>query len=246
MKGIFDLDGCIFGGGNSRKERGARFEIGGLIERGELGEGIFCTGRGSEYGLAASKMHGFRRGIAEYGAYFILDADHDIVIQNPMLQNADLTLPVEQFEAFLRRRGGRLYRGKSICLTGYPPPGMAPKELYELAREEFPDGPGNFTYSDIAVDWTLSDLNKGSALISFRSTFAQDIDWGDCFGIGDSEGDRSWLDLLENRIACPGNSPDEVKKFVSERNGLVTEKTFAQGTLEAIKHFIANWSFYST
>ena len=245
MKGIFDLDGCILGGGNSKEERRARFEIGELIEAQDLDEGLFCSGRGSEYCLAVAKMHGFRRGIAEHGAFFILDADHDVVIENPMLQNADRALPVEQFEAFLRRFGGRLYRGKSICLAGYPPPGMTPRELYERARVEFQNGPGNFTYSDIAVDWTLPDLTKKGSLISFISAFARDIHLPDCFGIEDSVVDDSWLGLLANRISCPANSSEECKEFVAKNGGYITKKGFAQGTLEGIKHFIGNWPKYS-
>lgn len=238
MKAIFDLDGCMIGGGNSKEERGARFEIGQLIESQDLEEGIICTGRGPEYGLATAKMLGIQRGITEHGAFFMLDADNDIVIENPMLQSADRSLPVERFEEFLRRFGGRLYRGKSICLAGYPPPGMTPKKLYEEAIKEFPDGPGNFTYSDIVLDWVLANLNKGSSLVSFVSTFAQDIDLSDCFGIGDSPADISWLKLLGNHIACPGNSSTEFKEFIQERGGYVAEKKFAQGTLEATKHLL--------
>ena len=244
MKGIFDLDGCVFGGGNSKEERMAHFEIGELIETRELDEGLFCSGRGPEYCLATAKMLGFRRGIAEHGAFFILDADNDVVIENPMLQNTNRSLPVEQFEAFLRRLGGRLYRGKSICLAGYPPPGMMPRELYELAVREFPNGPERFTYSNIAVDCILPDLNKRGALVSFMSTFARDIDPPDCFGFADSEEDLRWLELFGNRIACPANSPEDVQKSVLEKNGYVAEKKFAQGTLQAIKHFITNWPKY--
>jgi len=238
MKGIFDADGCLIGGGNSKEEREARSEIGELIESQILDEGVIATGRGPEYALALAKVFGFRRGIAEHGAFFILNADDDVVIENPMIQEDDRFLSVDRFEAFLRGFGARLYRGKSFCLAGYPPAGMAPKELYEEAIKAFPYGPGQFTYSDLGVDWMLANLDKGSSLISFTNTFAPDINLLDCFGIGDSWADISWLKLLGNRIACPENSSPECKDFVRERHGYVAKGKFAQGTLEATRHFL--------
>ena len=103
MKAIYDLDGVCIGGGSNKEEREARDEIAQLIESRELEEGIICTGRGPEFGLAIAKMFGFKRGITGHGKYYILNAEEDFVIENPNLQNVDPYIPVEQFENFLRK-----------------------------------------------------------------------------------------------------------------------------------------------
>jgi len=245
MIAIYDLDGCLIGGGSNKEERRARDGIAQLIESQDLEEAIVCTGRGPEFGLAIAKMFGIKRGITAHGRYYILDAEDDIIIENPNLQNTDPYVPVELFEQFLRKYGGRLYLGNPSGLTGYPPQGMSPKELYEHALDELRDIPGQFIYSDRALDWTPANLTKGSSLLSFVSTFAQDIDLSNCFGIGDSLVDVSWLRLLRNRIAGPHNRSTEIDDLLQEVDGFPAQKGFAQGTLEATEYFIANWSQYS-
>ena len=228
--GIFDFDGVLFpivNGGSHIKQF-----IDLRVER--LGEALGCTGRDVGFFLAAAPILGLRGGVAEHGAWFILDAEQEIIVPSPLLEGLKTgdRIPPQDFERFVKGIGGIVYPGKSICLTAYPPRWMSPVQLRDRIREEWRGYPGNITASSIAADVWPPCLDKGLALGRFPG-----LDLERCFGVADSETDISWLKLLGTRVAAVSNADEELKKWVDGQGGKLLSKPLILGACEAIDFF---------
>ncbi len=101
--------------------------------------------------------------------------------------------------------------------------------LYESVRNGIKEGIIKVVPSKKAVD-VRTFINKGHAIDHILEKLKRTGEA--CLGIGDSY--HSDIDMLNccEHVACPANSDDKLKDYVSGRKGHIARQTFGEGVLE--------------
>lgn len=80
------------------------------------------------------------------------------------------------------------------------------------------------------------DYQKGTSLSQVASHYG--LPAARCFAIGDSHNDMEMLDPAHaGMTACPANSVLAIKEKVATSGGLVTQASYAHGSIEALRHY---------
>jgi len=185
------------------------------------------TGRPQPYVEALLQMiGGFTPSICENGAIIYFPKE-DFIKINPEIKkdaiNALTKIKNELIQELVLKRRARIEPGKEICIS-LNPTETIPKKYYQKLGELYSEVSNiistkkrfvNITRSKSAVDITPYGIDKYSGLKVLSSIL--DVDIAHIVGIGDSEGDLSFLKHI-GHATCPNNAIDEVKiisKFVS-------------------------------
>lgn len=240
---ISDVDGCFvnasgrFLKADKQRQSQAGIEIGELIEKGQVAEIFFCTGRDGGYiqGVANDSQIPVRFSVIEHGGA-LWDHRTEKLTFHPDAEKirSSLSLLKEEIAEILPVYDGYFYP-KQVMITVYPPDGELEKDIKRMAREL----PVEVTNSGVAIDIVFSVVNKKEGIIFLRQKMGFEL--GGVIAVGDSFGDEKWISYVSEwgaRIGCPSNSSKEWKTWIEKTEGYVARKPYATGVLEVIRHFL--------
>jgi hydroxymethylpyrimidine pyrophosphatase-like HAD family hydrolase len=156
------------------------------------------------------------------GLFFPTRSLYDEYEWHPSLTNPEITSEFAKVrkvvERICERIGARRVIGKEILLSLHPKPSMNVSTLYRIVAESLAEvrGAASVTQSASAVDISPVGIDKASGLVWLIAEIAQDciLDLSNVAGIGDSNGDFSFLQLVGFSTA-PANANEDIKEMVS-------------------------------
>ena len=248
MHYLLDIDGCVLStkGDVSPSYYRALIDLSGYIHRanqGNLPTIGFCTGRDRNYVEAVSFMTGLP------DTFCVIEGG--IGLFNPttkeFLCNPALTSDVQRvFEKISQKRIPLileqypemfLYPGNMINVAIERKHGASTpiEKCYEMIRAELADFAMliEIHHSDSAVDISPVGIDKASGIRFLADHAGLNLD--DIAVIGDSDGDRPAMELLEH-VGCPSNASDTCKKLVKGKGGYISSLPYVAGIIDIIAH----------
>lgn len=173
-----------------------------------------CTGRSIAYVEALTQMLNIKDWcICENGCYWYHPIK-DQIIYNNLIKEDTLIALQEAKQIILSKKLSNLCKlelGKELCLSlNSLNNELSISELYQEIKNHCASSLLYISHSSTAVDITPLGINKGSALQQLIEQ--ENINLNDCLGIGDSDGDLSFMTLVQHR-ACPANASTEILKL---------------------------------
>lgn len=243
---VLDIEGCIRPSDRSTVDLGALKSLQEYCERINQGEKppvILLTGRPAPYCEAVIQDIGaFGPGfdissIAENGAVYWNHNRKKVSGLNPAVeQNRGASRKARKIVESIKQEGGCVVEpGKEYCIS-LNPVDETVEDLFERVRKRFEDeeilNDLDVTHSSTAVDINPASVNKRSGLEHLLEK--QGIDPANVLGVGDSNGDKEWLELV-GQPATPANGADGIKGI---QDVYVSEKEEAEGLVEILDELV--------
>lgn len=235
---VCDIEGCLSPAKGKRLSLLDLHKVQQALLEPEALSFVLCTGRPQPFVEAYSQMLGLQQAsVAENGAY-LFDPVRDEIVINPLLseqQLIDIRYIKQHLPELLQGFDYRVEPGKEVCISLNPVANLEdyPEQiemLYTRVNQGL-SGQGVFiSHSASAVDITPCGINKGSG-VKFLAEYLG-IDLSQMLGIGDTQGDMPFLELV-GQSAAPANATDAVKQHVDYVSGYRD----AAGVLDVIQHF---------
>jgi hydroxymethylpyrimidine pyrophosphatase-like HAD family hydrolase len=235
---VCDIEGCL---SPAKGERLSLLDLHALqlalLEPDALSF-VLCTGRPQPFVEAYSQMLGLQKAsVAENGAY-LFDPVKDRIILNPLMseqQLLDIRYMKQHLADLIPGVEFRVEPGKEVCISLNPVGNLEnyPEEvvtLYERVRNGLSDKSVFITHSASAVDITPNGIDKGSG-VKFLAEYL-DMDLSQMLGIGDTQGDMPFLELV-GQSAAPANATGVVRQYVD----YVSSHKDAAGVVDIVQHF---------
>ncbi len=229
---LFDIDGCL------TTKKYESLDLKSLTYIKELLYEIhcsksFCTGRSQPYVELMGQILNIKAttvpNILEHGCILNTTTDSsDFCVINPKITQKSIWEMRRIRDTLSRNSKCVLEPGKEISLSLNP---VTTMEDLEKVVNNIPNI-HNFSVkiSADSIDISPEGISKGGAILEvFKNP-------NGILAIGDSEGDRTMLEIVEFP-ACPANASQRIKKLVLSRKGYVSNKNNAEGVLDILKHF---------
>ncbi len=228
---LLDIDGCL----TTRKYESLDLKslncIKKLLSKIHCSKS-FCTGRSQPYVELMGQILNIKAttNILEHGCILNTTTDSsDFCDINPKITQKILREMRRIRDTLSLSSKCVLEPGKEIALSLNP---VTTMEDLKLFVSNIPNI-HNFSVkiSADSIDISPEGISKGGAILEvFKNP-------NGILAIGDSEGDRTMLEIVEFP-ACPANASQGIKELVLSRNGYVSKKYHAQGVLDILlKHF---------
>lgn len=137
----------------------------------------------------------------------------------------------------------KLFSSCKELITGKIEIRTTAEEIFSIIYPNLPNevkqgiqaGKVKFAPSTSALDIRM-DIDKGHGIDHILHKLQRTGER--CLGIGDSY--HSDIDMLKRCEfkACPGNSDEKLKDYVSDRKGYIARENLAAGIIEIYRHFI--------
>jgi HAD superfamily hydrolase (TIGR01484 family) len=232
-----DIDGCLNAGKNVAFDLPVLGEIRDIIvELGDFGVGFtLCTGRPQPYAEAMAQLLAIRLPvICELGALLYDPGQDRYVPLIPPATQADL----EQLRRTVTASGyltedrffeiGNAY---SLCITGPHFERLNEAEFgaeMQALMDQNPLAKVSWSRSHTAIDITPQGVDKATGVAHVLARFG--LNPADATGIGDSQGDISFLSMV-GQVCCPFNASPTVRVLADH----VSRHSHACGTLDILQ-----------
>lgn len=248
---LMDLNGCVVGPPSKEFYEGLR-ELSHLAELTKGGKPPFlmgaCSGREMPYVRGVLHLIGSPNGwsICEsgLGIFHVLD---EVWEPNPRLTHEvrqAFRAVDERVSGILARHQGaiRLYKGNevSIALELTSRATFNVELFYGEVERELKDvldnGLAVIHHSTDTVDISPAGVDKGTGMLQVEKVTG--ISRFQTLGIGDSNGDRPMLELVDF-AGCPQNASEECKELIRSKGerGYISSYPYAKGVANIIRRF---------
>lgn len=209
----------------------------------------WCSGRDRNYIEAVSFFIGLPDSwsVIESGIALFNPATKELIFNSaltPEIKEAFEEISQKRIPQILEKYPGLfVYPGNMIQVTlerKYGSNVSLIGDAYKTVRKEFSDlissGLVTVHRSQIAVDISPAGIDKASGVKFFAEKTGINLD--QILGIGDSDGDLPFLQLV-GYVGCPFGSSSECRQLVRNKSGYIPGyKSYANGVVEIIRHFI--------
>jgi len=243
---VLDVDGVTENTekGNKPDYKGQE-RICDYVQTGHFGKSprvVLNSGRSMNYlEVAARNIGDPRVAIGEEGG-ILYEVWEDQITLIPTANAAQNTPTFDQIKRLLPDRVS-FYPGKIVCTTVIPPGEMTVMQLYQRVCAALQRFQVNISYSKEAVNIMPLGTDKGTGLlylIQLWKSFGIEIDLAQSIGIGDSQNDFSFFEILTvggGKIGCPANAAQDCKDYIIKYGGYIATATFAGGTADILDLF---------
>ncbi len=125
---------------------------------------------------------------------------------------------------------------KLVPISVQPPEEVSINDCYEAVVAELSDEDVTFINHGHCIEVIPKGItkDKGIALIASRLN----VSLTDILYIRDSINDIEAMNVVRY-VGCPSNADDHIKRLVKERDGYISKKPYAGGTVEILQYYFA-------